>query len=295
MKLQNLLSSDAYSKVVGNTSKEITSVVSIFEGPFTDSTLTWVNDKNLHEVSKVNAGTVILSTLPENLNSNLTYLVSTNPRTSFKKILDQIYPDNFEAKIEPTAHIDSNTTIGEGCYIGFNVVIEKGCVIGKKVSIGHNTVLKENTKIGNHVTIGSNCTIGGVGFGYQKDETGKYELIKHVGSVRILDNVDIGNNTCIDRAVLGETLIEENVKIDNLVHIAHNAKIRSNALIIANAMVAGSCDIGANTWVAPSSSVINGITLGKDVTVGMGAVVLKPVNDGEIVVGNPGKLLVKKV
>jgi UDP-3-O-[3-hydroxymyristoyl] glucosamine N-acyltransferase len=291
MKLTTLIENESFIKVIGQNSKNICKIVSIFDGPFSDETLTWVNTKNLHLASAVQAGVIIVESLPEIIHPQVTYLVSENPRTSFKKLLDKLHPEEVIVKIEPSAFIDSSSTVSRGCYVGHNVVIEKNCIIGDNVKIGHNSVIKNGTIIGSKVVIGSNCTIGGVGFGYQKDVLGQYELIRHVGIVKICDNVDIGNNTCIDRAVLGETLIESNVKIDNLVHIAHNAKIHSNALVIANAMVAGSCDIGANTWVAPSSSIMNGITIGQNVTIGMGAVVLKSVEDNKIVVGNPAKEL----
>jgi UDP-3-O-[3-hydroxymyristoyl] glucosamine N-acyltransferase len=244
--------------------------------------------------STVHAGVVIVETLPEFIQPQVTYLLSNNPRIAFKNFLDKLYPNEVIVQVEASAFVDSTSTVGKNCYLGHNVVIEKNCSIGENVVIGHNSVVKQGTIMENNITIGSNCTIGGVGFGYQKEESGEYKLIRHIGIVRICSNVDIGNNTCIDRAVLGETLIESNVKIDNLVHIAHNAKIRNNSLIIANAMVAGSCDIGPNVWVAPSSSILNGIKIERDAMIGMGAVVLKSVAQNAIMIGNPAKELQKK-
>jgi UDP-3-O-[3-hydroxymyristoyl] glucosamine N-acyltransferase len=105
----------------------------------------------------------------------------------------------------------------------------------------------------------------------------------------IEDGVEIGNNTTIDRAVLGSTFIRKNSKIDNLVHIAHGVEIGENSLIIANAMVAGSTSIGRNVWVAPSASIINKISVGDNSIIGMGAVVVRSVSEGQTIVGNPGK------
>lgn len=107
----------------------------------------------------------------------------------------------------------------------------------------HNTVILKDTIIEDNVVIGANNTIGGVGFGYEKDREGNFELIPHIGNVHIKRNVEIGNNTCIDRAVLGSTILEENVKVDNLVHIAHGVFVGRNSVVIANAMVAGSVNI----------------------------------------------------
>ncbi len=90
-----------------------------------------------------------------------------------------------------------------------------------------------------------------------KNEEGKYSIIPHMGNVVIKNQVEIGNNTCIDRAVLGSTIINENVKIDNLVHISHGVSLGANSLIIANTMIAGSSIIGENVWVSPSSSILN--------------------------------------
>ena len=147
----------------------------------------------------------------------------------------------------------------------------------------------DNTIIGNNVTIGCNNTIGGIGFGYEKDEFGEYKLIKHIGNVVINDGVEIGNNTCIDRGVIGSTIIGENCKIDNLVHIAHGVNIGKNSLIIANSMIAGSVTIGENVWVAPSTSIINGISIGNNSMTGIGALIIKEIKDSELHIGSPAK------
>ena len=147
----------------------------------------------------------------------------------------------------------------------------------------------DNTIIGNNVTIGCNNTIGGVGFGYEKDEFGEYKLIKHIGNVVINDGVEIGNNTCIDRGVIGSTIIGENCKIDNLVHIAHGVNIGKNSLIIANSMIAGSVTIGKNVWIAPSTSVINGAKIGDNSMTGIGTVVIRDIGNNELHIGIPSK------
>jgi UDP-3-O-[3-hydroxymyristoyl] glucosamine N-acyltransferase len=93
---------------------------------------------------------------------------------------------------------------------------------------------------------------------------------------------------------LESTILHKNVKVDNLVHIAHGVEIGANSLIIANAMIAGSVKIGENTWIAPSSSIIQKTTVGNDVIVGLGSVVLKNVEDGSVVAGVPARKIEKK-
>jgi UDP-3-O-[3-hydroxymyristoyl] glucosamine N-acyltransferase len=154
-------------------------------------------------------------------------------------------------------------------------------------------VIKSNTIIGNNVTIGCNCTIGGAGFGYEKNEVNEYKFMPHLGGVKISDNVNVGDNCSIDKGVLENTFIGEGVKIDNLVHIAHGVQIGSNSLIIANTMIGGSASIGKNVWVAPSASLINKIKIGDAAIIGMGAVVIKDVDNSTTVAGNPAKPLIK--
>jgi UDP-3-O-[3-hydroxymyristoyl] glucosamine N-acyltransferase len=118
-------------------------------------------------------------------------------------------------------------------------------------------------------------------------------LIPHIGNVVIEEGVEIGNCTCIDKAVLGSTILRKNCKIDNLVHIAHGVEIGENALIIAHAMVAGSVHVGKNSWIAPGALIINQVSVGENTTVGLGAVVIKDVADNQTVVGNPARNILK--
>ncbi len=141
---------------------------------------------------------------------------------------------------------------------------------------------------------GSNCVIGSSGFGYERDENGIPVRMPHLGNVVIGENVEIGSNVCVDRAVIGSTVIGDNVKIDNLVHVAHGAKIGKNTLIVAGAVIGGSVDIGENCFIGMNASIKNKVKIGNNVTIGAGAVVLKDVPDGETWIGNPAKKLEKK-
>ena len=279
----------------GNKSVEISEIIQINTENKRNDILSWCSDRNNYLLTGIKAGTYIISKNTEKklLKSNCNYIIVDNPRQTFQQVLSEFFIERIKPSISNSAHIHKSTTLGKNIFIGNNVVIEKNCQIGDNVVIQHNTVIFKDTIIERNVTIGSNNTIGGTGFGYEKDENGNFQLIPHIGNVILKKKVEIGNNTAIDRAVLGSTILEENVKVDNLVHIAHGVKIGKNSVIIANSMIAGSVIIGENSWIAPSSSILNQKTVGNNSLIGMGAVVLKNVGNNEIIAGNPAKLLKK--
>ncbi|MBA3899866.1 MAG: UDP-3-O-(3-hydroxymyristoyl)glucosamine N-acyltransferase [Bacteroidetes bacterium] len=295
--LKEIISSIEIQKFIGDENMEANQLVELKNFSNVPHALTWSNDKNLFKAASLEQGSIICSPkiLDYPLSGSCNYIIVENPRKAFRDILMKFfYPERKKDFISPSSVIDVSAKLGNNLFIGHHVIIEENCVIGNNVSIGHNSVILANTIIEDEVKIGSNNTIGGVGFGYEKDEQGSYALMPHIGNVVIKRNAEIGNNTCIDRAVLGSTIINENAKIDNLVHIAHGVIIGKNSLIIANAMIGGSTEVGENVWMAPSSSVINGIKIGNDSTIGMGAVVIKAVEENDVVVGNPAKKLNKQ-
>ena len=274
---------------------------SIDDVNFDSNSIGWCSDKNLNSLLNIETGTILLSSKANefcisNSISSINKIVVEHPRKAFALILNHfIVKKDKYSFISPSAYISDSSRFNiDQVNIGHNVVIEDNVQLGDKVLIGANTVIKEGTIIKSNVNIGCNCTIGGVGFGYEQNEDGEYELIPHVGVVYIDDNVEIGNNVCIDRAVLGSTTLSKNVKVDNLVHIAHGVHIGRNSLIIANSMIAGSVTIGENVWVSPSSSIIQKINIGDDSVIGMGSVVLKNVNERDVVAGVPSKIIKRK-
>jgi UDP-3-O-[3-hydroxymyristoyl] glucosamine N-acyltransferase len=181
--------------------------------------------------------------------------------------------------ISQSAKISEYSVIDSGVYIGNNSIIESGVrVYG-------------NTKIGNNVSIGANCVIGGSGFGFAILKNHPPLRIPHIGGVCIEDGVEIGSGVHIDRGTFGETFISKNVKIDNGVHIAHNARIGERTLIIALAEISGSVVIGNDCWIGPSSSTKEKIRIGNNVVVGLGSVVLKDVPDSVVIAGVPARIL----
>ncbi len=270
------------------------------DSSFDKNSLGWCSDKNLEVLLQIKSGTIIISEEGDNfcnqhnLNS-FNRLIVKHPRKSFFATVKHFMNETQTfGNIANSAFIDPSVTLNKNTVnIGHNVVIERNVTIGDYVEIQSNTVILQGSIIHNHVKIGSNNTIGGVGFGYEPDENGDYDLIPHIGNVVLSEGVEIGNNTCIDRAVLGSTYLGKNVKVDNLVHIAHGVQIGDNSLIIANAMIAGSVNIGENVWVAPSSSVRQKLTINENSTIGMGSVVVKDVERSTVVAGVPAKELKK--
>ena len=260
-----------------------------------DDVVMWVSPKNINVLSNIKKGIIICPKVETSiLQKDCNYIFTDNPRNAFRLVLNAFFAPKKEFRISKTAKIHPSVKRPNQAFIGENVVIESNCQLGENIVIGHNTVIHANTVVKNNVSIGCNCVVGSVGFGYEKDDTGAYVFIPHIGNVVLEENVEIGNCTVVDRAVMGSTILRKNVKVDNLVHIAHGVDIGENSLIIANAMVGGSTKIGKNVWVAPSSTLINKIDIGDNAVIGLGAVVVKSVQNDTVVVGNPARPLEKK-
>jgi UDP-3-O-[3-hydroxymyristoyl] glucosamine N-acyltransferase len=286
---------DAKEMYLVNENTQINELIQLDVRNQRDDVLMWVSPKNMAVVADIQKGTIICAKIDATLlQKGCNYLFTDNPRNAFRLILNAFFAPKQTFSVSKTANIHPSVKLGKTVFIGENVVIEQNCQLGENVVIGHNTVLHANTVVKNGVQIGCNCVVGSVGFGYEKDEKGAYIFIPHIGNVVLEEGVEIGNCTVIDRAVMGSTILRNNVKVDNLVHIAHGVVIGENSLIIANAMVGGSTKIGKNVWVAPSSTLINKIEIGDNAVIGLGAVVVKSVQNDAIVVGNPARPLEKR-
>jgi UDP-3-O-[3-hydroxymyristoyl] glucosamine N-acyltransferase len=288
--IEDILSKIKYSTFIGNTRDYVVYPVTFDENNTFPEKLMWVNNKNQSKLKSETQGTIICqegTKIPEHPKAN--FILVENPRDTFRIILEIFFKEKQPVSISKTAQIDPSCVLGDQLFIGHNVVIEKDCRIGNNTSIGHNSVLLSGTIVGNHVTIGCNCTLGGIGFGYEKNAEGVYQVMTHLGNVLLEDYVEVGNNTTIDRAVLGSTHIKNNVKIDNQVHIAHGVEIGENSLVIANSVISGSTKIGKNVWVAPSSSILNKLNIKDNAYIGIGSVVIWNVKENEKIFGNPAR------
>ena len=194
--------------------------------------------------------------------------------------------------IAKSARIGAGTIIGEHCQIGEDVdigacvVIEDGVSIGDETIIESGAIIRSSTTIGMRCRIGSGAVIGSEGFGYI-ERNGRYRHLHHLGNVIIGDDVEIGANTCIDRGVLGSTIIERGVKIDNLVHIAHNVTIGEHTAIAAQAGIAGSTYVGKRNRIGGQAGLTGHIITCYDVTIGAQAGVSKSIAQSGEYSGTP--------
>ena len=183
--------------------------------------------------------------------------------------------------------------VGENVKIGNNVKIYPQAYIGDNCIIGDNTIIYagakiySNTQIGDNCIIHSNTTLGADGFGFAPNKDGSYKKIPQIGGVLIEKNVEIGAGSCIDRATMGNTIIREGVKIDNLVQIAHNVEIGKDTVIVSQVGIAGSSKIGKNCTLAGQAGIIGHIKIGDKSLVGAQAGVTSNVPEGKSVLGSP--------
>ena len=225
--------------------------------------------------------------------ADITYILVENPRLCFAKLLTKYYKKPTKFEIHPTAIIGKNCKIGR-VSISPHVIIGNNVVIGDNTIIYPNAVISDNVKIGKNVVIKSNTTIGQRGFGFEFDKKNTPVVIPHVGSVVIGNNVEIGACTTIAQGTLKNTIISDYVNIDDHVFIAHNVKIGKRTMVVACSEISGSVTIGVDCWLGPNCSIMNQITIGDGVLVGLGAVVIKSVPDKVIVTGNPAKIIGKR-
>tara|TARA_B100001173_G_scaffold79683_1_gene68023 strand:+ start:334 stop:1341 length:1008 start_codon:yes stop_codon:yes gene_type:complete len=212
------------------------------------------------------------------------------------KVFKELINKSTHLGISELAYVGDNTSISKKSSvanfvnISDEVTIEDDVVIGSGVFIGENSVIGHGSKIYPNVTIydsveiGSNCiihsgtVIGSDGLGFAKHK-GEWLKIEHLGRVIIGDNVEIGSNTSIDRGSVGDTLVEDNVKIDNLVHLAHNVQIGSGTAIAANSAVAGSSSIGKNCTLAGCCAVVDNIEVADEVHITAKSLITKSIRE----------------
>jgi UDP-3-O-[3-hydroxymyristoyl] glucosamine N-acyltransferase len=225
--------------------------------------------------------------------TNLPRIVTENPYAYFAKLSELLNPAAQYAKgIDASAIVDdtsavplsctiaANSVIGRHVTLGENVVIGPGCVIGDQVTIGDNTHLQANVVVYHDCVIGKNCTlfagsvIGADGFGYA-EEDGRWIKIPQVGRVVIENDVDVGVNTTIDRGALDDTVIEEGVKLDNLIQIGHNCRIGAHTVIAGCVGIAGSARVGKHCKIGGAAMILGHLEIADGVTISPGSMITR--------------------
>lgn len=287
-----LLEEDIYFEYKGNPDIEIRDFCSLINQK--EQSITWIKHLDEFDIESIDRrlNLLIVTDIPEEclIPPGYNVIQCTNPKAVFFGILN-----HFWVKPKPcgialsstveTGEIGQNVSIGHNCHIGADVII------GDNVRIEDGVIIMCKTSIGANTIIHSGVVIGTDGFGYYPDSNGNNAKIEHYGGVVIGENVEIGANTCVDRGTLDDTVIGDNVKIDNLCHIAHNVSIGENAMVIALSMLGGSVTLKKNAYIAPGVLIMNQITVGEGSVLGLGAVAVKDVPDNKVVAGVPAKIL----
>ncbi|MEZ6853893.1 UDP-3-O-(3-hydroxymyristoyl)glucosamine N-acyltransferase [Halodesulfovibrio aestuarii] len=261
------------------------------------------NPKYASKLAETNAGAVVC-TADQVVNVQRA-LISENPYFDFARCVAMFAKPQGEMKgiselafIDPTAIIADNVTVyphvfvGPRATIGSGTVLFPGCYVGEDSTVGSDCILYPNVVLMAETTLGDDCIIhagvvlGGDGFGFAPTEFG-VQKIPQIGNVTIGNDVEIGANTTIDRAVLGSTSVGDATKIDNLVMLGHNVEMGSNCLIVSQVGISGSTKVGNGVVMAGQAGIAGHLTIGDGATVGPKTGVGKDIPAGVTMAGMP--------
>lgn len=291
-------------EIVGDKNIEIEGVAGIEEAR--KGEITFISDKkHLPRLETTQASAVIV--FREIKEAKVSLIRVENPYLAFSQVMRILVPYQKPIKgVHPSAIVSKGVDLGKKISIGTHSVIEEGVrigdntiiyplvYVGKGSKMGKNcliypqAMIREGVEIGNRVIIHSGTVIGSDGFGYIKVKQEQHK-VPQIGKVVIEDDVEIGANVTIDRATLGKTWIKRGVKIDNLVHIAHNVVIGEDSIIVAQVGISGSTEIGKGVTLAGQAGLVGHIKIGDRAIVGGQAGVLKSVPPNTVVSGYPAR------
>ena len=243
----------------------------------------------------------------QDLPQDLTLLRVEDPYRAFARLLEA-YDAILKRQegIHPTAVVDEEATLGEGCFVGPGVVVERGAVVGDRVElhahvhvgrdvrIDQDTVLQSGVRVLDRCVIGRRCTlqagtiVGSDGFGFAPKEDGTYAKVPQTGNVVIEDNCDVGAMTTIDRATLGSTVLKNGCKLDNLIQVAHNVVIGEATVIAAQTGIAGSTTIGSRCMIGGQVGIGGHLTVANGSRIAAkSGVSASLIQEGQTYQGNP--------
>ncbi len=277
--------------IIGDATTQISRVASLQNANLGD--ICFINDtKYLKDIQACKASAFVLREKDAQATS-LPKIIVDNPYSYFAKISSLLNPVEpavigisntavvaSTAQIPNTCSIGHHVVIGERVVLGEGVIIKHGCVIEDGVTIGANTTLEANVTLKHHTEIGQHChiysgaVIGSEGFGYA-EEAGVWLKIPQVGKVVIYDHVDVGANTTIDRGALDNTIIEEGVKLDNLIQIGHNCVIGAHTVIAGCVGIAGSAKIGKHCKIGGAAMILGHLQIVDHVTISPGSMITR--------------------
>ncbi len=248
------------------------------------------NSKYLKSIYSTKAACCILSDadfdkLQADIETLPTLLVSKNPYYSYSLALKMFYKPISENKIHSSAMISDSAKIGANVAIGPNTYIGDKVEIGEGCTVAANVVI-ENSIIGKNVTINNGALIGQTGFGFATEKAMHHSIL-HIGAVIIKDNASIGAGCTIDRGSLDDTIIQENVRLGDSVHIGHNVKIGKGTIIVAQTGIGGSSSIGNYCQIGGQVGIVGHINIGNFVKIMAKSGVNKDVKDNETIGGIP--------
>ena len=259
--------------------------------------------KYKESLRKTKASAIIVS--EENLLFKGPQVVVSNPVLAYAKVASIFAPPvprypgiSEQAVLHDSTRIGKNVSIyplvyvGEEALIGDNVIMFPGVFIGDRVKIGNGTIIYPNVtilhdcQIGKNVIINAGTVIGSDGFGFVRDGAVSVK-IPQIGMVQIDDDVEIGANSCIDRAASGKTWVKRGVKTDNFVHVAHNVIIGEDTIVVAQVAISGSVHIGRQVIIGGQVAISDHVEIGDRVMIGSQSGVPKSIPSGEVVSGTP--------
>lgn len=250
-----------------------------------DDQLSFLSNKKYEsQVASSRAGAILVAA--DQVGDDPRFIRVANPYLALADVLTRYFNNR------PAPGVSLLASVPHSARIGWNVSIGAFVAIGEDVTIGEDTTIAPNVTIADGTIIGKRCIIhGGVvigadGFGFAFDGK-RHRKIPQIGIVRIEDDVEIGANTTIDRAALGETVIGEGTKIDNQVQIAHNVKIGKHCIIVAQVGIAGSAELGDYVIVAGKAGIAGHLKIGNRAQITGAAVVYRDLDEGEKVIGDP--------
>ena len=254
----------------------------------TQSSIVLVN-KDFEPEREVKATLIKVNNAYESLAKLMTLYEQSQPKRTGIHPLAYVAPT---AKIGENVYLAPFACVGDNAEIGDGTELHPHATVGRGAKVGKNCILYTNCNVYHDCRVGNNCilhsgsVVGADGFGFAPSPDG-YEKIPQIGIAILEDNVEIGANTCIDRATMGATIIRKGVKLDNLIQIAHNVEVGSNTVMASQTGVAGSTKVGEWCMFGGQVGIGGHIKIGNKVNLGAQSGVPGSIKDGQNLIGTP--------